>query len=263
MKRLAVLIFLTVLSSTTVGAHSGRTDQFGGHNCRVGACAGTYHYHNGGPAYQPVYTPPVPICKVPDLTQTKGSTTFSTSGCNQDVTMTWNDSGSLEYSVAISKTPGADPGPNSDTANESYTFRDITPGKWYINLKAKNSCGWGRVWYWTVDVPPISPEITTFSSQWIDTKTVKISYGAKCANNLTISGIGVVNQKNNSVLVYPKKDTVCKLVANGRGGTEQKEIAVVIPTPTPTVTRTQEPAVTLPVTKKSWWQWLFGVNQNH
>lgn len=31
--------------------HSGRTDSSGGHNCRVGSCAGTYHYHNGGPAY--------------------------------------------------------------------------------------------------------------------------------------------------------------------------------------------------------------------
>lgn len=29
-------------------AHSGRTDSNGGHNCRTGSCAGTYHYHNGG-----------------------------------------------------------------------------------------------------------------------------------------------------------------------------------------------------------------------
>ena len=35
-----------------VFAHSGRTDSSGGHNCNVGACAGTYHYHNGGSGYK-------------------------------------------------------------------------------------------------------------------------------------------------------------------------------------------------------------------
>lgn len=34
--------------TTKTYAHSGRTDSFGGHNCYVGSCAGTYHYHNGG-----------------------------------------------------------------------------------------------------------------------------------------------------------------------------------------------------------------------
>lgn len=37
-------------------AHSGRTDSNGGHNCNVGSCAGTYHYHNGGPPS--TYSPP-------------------------------------------------------------------------------------------------------------------------------------------------------------------------------------------------------------
>ena len=41
-----------VLSISTQLAHSGRTDQFGGHNCSAksiqkGLCSG-YHYHNGG-----------------------------------------------------------------------------------------------------------------------------------------------------------------------------------------------------------------------
>lgn len=37
-----------------VSAHSGRTDSSGGHNCRTGSCAGTYHYHNGGSATKTV-----------------------------------------------------------------------------------------------------------------------------------------------------------------------------------------------------------------
>jgi endonuclease YncB( thermonuclease family) len=42
-------------------AHSGRTDSSGGHNCNVGSCAGTYHYHNGGSSY----TPPAPKVYIP------------------------------------------------------------------------------------------------------------------------------------------------------------------------------------------------------
>lgn len=87
--RKLTLIILTLVSTFITGAdiataHSGRTDSNGGHNCYVGACAGTYHYHNGGgtpapaptpapaytpppaptPAPQPVYTPPPETIKV-------------------------------------------------------------------------------------------------------------------------------------------------------------------------------------------------------
>jgi hypothetical protein len=49
-----LLLLLVMLSSLIISpiqpteafAHSGRTDSSGGHNCRVGSCAGTYHFHN-------------------------------------------------------------------------------------------------------------------------------------------------------------------------------------------------------------------------
>lgn len=52
-KMLGVLILIMLAFPAQVVAHSGRTDSSGGHNCNVGSCAGTYHYHNGG-----TYTPP-------------------------------------------------------------------------------------------------------------------------------------------------------------------------------------------------------------
>ena len=61
----ALLVVLAVILSPNTGfAHGGRTDSNGGHNCNVGACRGTYHYHNdgsssGGAAYTitiPSYT---------------------------------------------------------------------------------------------------------------------------------------------------------------------------------------------------------------
>lgn len=53
----ALGFILLLLTASDASAHSGRTDSSGGHNCYVGACAGTYHYHNGGSAPAP-YVPP-------------------------------------------------------------------------------------------------------------------------------------------------------------------------------------------------------------
>jgi len=62
---IAIFLLLFSFSVNTTGAHSGRTDSSGGHNCNVGACAGTYHYHNGG--YAPA---PAKIYFVPTATPT-------------------------------------------------------------------------------------------------------------------------------------------------------------------------------------------------
>ena len=61
MKIILFTLFFLLVLPTEVYAHSGRTDSSGGHNCNVGACAGTYHYHNGGSSYTPptyTYTQP-------------------------------------------------------------------------------------------------------------------------------------------------------------------------------------------------------------
>jgi hypothetical protein len=50
--KITVLLIIFLALPFFVSAHSGRTDSSGGHNCRTGSCAGSYHYHNGG------YTPP-------------------------------------------------------------------------------------------------------------------------------------------------------------------------------------------------------------
>lgn len=66
---LKLTVLLVCLSTTYVSAHSGRTDSSGGHNCYVGSCAGTYHYHNGGR-----YTPPPvrePVVTLRNVSKTK------------------------------------------------------------------------------------------------------------------------------------------------------------------------------------------------
>lgn len=43
---LLIILFYLLLSSMLF-AHGGGLDQSGGHNCYVGSCAGSYHYHRG------------------------------------------------------------------------------------------------------------------------------------------------------------------------------------------------------------------------
>lgn len=45
---LFLLVALIAQSSPSVSAHGGGLDGDGGHNCYLGSCAGTYHYHRGG-----------------------------------------------------------------------------------------------------------------------------------------------------------------------------------------------------------------------
>lgn len=69
-KYIIILIFSFAVIPSNIQAHSGRTDSSGGHNCRTGSCAGTYHYHNGG--YLPTYSPYVAPKKTPTYSkQTK------------------------------------------------------------------------------------------------------------------------------------------------------------------------------------------------
>ncbi len=70
-----------------------------------------------------------------------------------DVKMDWGDTSALSYSIAISKTAGGNPGPNPDTASSEYTFRNIAPGRWYVNIKANMGGYWSEIAYWTIDVP--------------------------------------------------------------------------------------------------------------
>jgi len=59
-----VVSMITVGTSSVAVGHSGRTDSYGGHNCYVGSCAGTYHYHGDwkdSPTTLPKIKKPTPV----------------------------------------------------------------------------------------------------------------------------------------------------------------------------------------------------------
>ena len=165
MKILIVWILLLFIFTTPINAHSGRTDSSGGHNCYTGSCAGTYHYHNGGYSggyTAPVYNPPKPKPSNPTA-GTINHTTSASNWCNHDVTINWSGASLADgYSVGISKTAGADPGPSADTKDNSYVFKNITSGKWYVNVKALSSAygtSANQVVYWETTLPQIEPNM--------------------------------------------------------------------------------------------------------
>lgn len=159
---LGIFLYFIVSSIGSVYAHSGRTDAFGCHNCYTSYCYGEYHCHGGGDFVSSgtIYLLPAPVN--PD----KGNWTFDISAdnwCNYDLNMTWDKPSSGDrFSIAVSKYAGADPGPLVDTASLGYNFKNLTPGRWFVNMKTGNTERWSRVSYWTVDIPQPTPSIYGF-----------------------------------------------------------------------------------------------------
>lgn len=133
-----------------------------GHPCQYG----TYSYGNT----QSYYSLPIPV------NPSNGDYTYIASSqnwCNYDVTATWDKPSSGDrYSVAIGKSAGTDPGPNVDTTLPSYTFQNIAPGTWYVNLKT------GNAERWTIDKKYLKIDLPT------PTSSLKASI---VGNNLTYS----------------------------------------------------------------------------
>jgi hypothetical protein len=80
--------------------------------------------------------------------------------------MNWDKpANATRYSIAASKYAGADPGPRSDTSTTSYTFTNLAPGKWYVNIKAGNFERWAsNITYWTIDLPKPKPYLNAYIS---------------------------------------------------------------------------------------------------
>jgi len=105
--------------------------------------------------YVPPSSPqPTPII-IPTTLQGNSIYIYDNSTKSYDINFNWDDWGpSTGWSVGISSYAGADPGPNMDTTSSIWTFKNVYPGRKYINMKAAVGGYWSRVSYWTVDVPP-------------------------------------------------------------------------------------------------------------
>lgn len=113
-------------------------------------CDGTYS-PSCTCTYIPKRTPiPIPVNPVKNATWIF---TANNSEKNHNVIFSWSDTVQRDYSISISKIPGADPGPVTDTNKTEHTFTNISSGIWYLNLKAKVNGIWSKIVYWKIDVP--------------------------------------------------------------------------------------------------------------
>lgn len=184
-------MIFALLMPINVSAHSGRTDSSGGHNCYVGSCAGTYHYHNGGGGY----TPPVDYSYLLRPSAVKSGTqnyhVSTDNWCNYDVIANWDKvSDATGYSVSLTKTAGGNPGNISDTSGTNFTFKNYEAGTWYLNIKAGNSHGWGSIVYWTVILPKMTPVFSVYLSG------ETINYDFSCQDNIEAPQFFIDSMKN-------------------------------------------------------------------
>jgi len=196
---------------------------------------GTYVCNDG--SYSPscgcAYIPPKPICVKPTVGK-NATWNFKANNCNQDVSFSW-DKGVLDefYSIQISKSPGADPGPRSDTSKTNFIFENIKPGKWYVNVKAGRSCGWSDVFYWTVDVSDVIPDIE-FKEKVISEDERQLQYAVSCADKIEITpGIGTLKENSGSITIHPQQNSDYKLTATNKKQTNYSLLSVKYPLPAP------------------------------
>jgi len=233
-----IIIFLLItslFSPSLAFAHSGGTDAYGCHNCYTSECYGEYHCHNGGYTAPSVYVPP----RCVSIIGASGKWTFvENASCTQDVKFSW-DKGvdDVYYSLGISKTAGADPGPKSDTTSREFVFKDVKPGTWYINLKTWSlSCNASRVSYWKVVVPE---PMSSFSAT-IGTYDNDLHISGKCLKSIVSNPtIGKITDLTSSTIPLTlKKVTTVKLTGYPiYGKSISQEVKFdpnrIVPTPTP------------------------------
>jgi len=171
---------------------------------------------------------------------------FTKNGCNQNFSATWTpSSNATSYSMGLSKTKYADPGPLADTSSGSYRFNAVKPGKWYLNVKAGNSCGWGQIYTWDVDVPYPQPSLSV-TEEVVTEEERKLVYSSDCANSVKIfPSVGAVVAPAGTVKIYPKAPTVYKVTA--KYGDQETSRSITIQYPFPTPTPTPAPTITTAV----------------
>lgn len=182
----SLLLFeILLLSPGLVSARSGCCSHHGG-VCGCGCCDGTSLSATCAPYYPGCgggggWTIPSPVSMIPP--DTNGSFNyFKNNTGGVDLVFDWDRPDNTAYSIVLSKIAGGDPGPNADVYNSKYTFSNVKPGKWYVNVKEAFGSQWSRISYWTVDIPSNvnaiarayptptprpspSPTLTTFSNE--------------------------------------------------------------------------------------------------
>lgn len=119
----------------------------------------------------PFYRPVAP--KPPDV---QASFTYSPNPDGTfNVLMNWNNVPNTGFSIALHNYKGGDPGPDTDTTNNYWTFYNILPGTYYADMKVGVNGTWSTVLWWEVKVPKwYAPPVVNTSSPTVTTDQTDI-----------------------------------------------------------------------------------------
>lgn len=152
---IVVLLFLFIVSR--VDARSGCCSYHGGQSycdSSVGRWVcndGTYSPSCGCGYLPPIVDPFPPTPQAPIINA--GFTYEANANQTYNVTMKWNHVDNTGFSLALHNIAGGDPGPLTDTTNDYFTFYNVSPGVYYVDMKVGINGIWSNVTYWKIEVP--------------------------------------------------------------------------------------------------------------
>lgn len=84
------------------------------------------------------------------------------------------DKNPTRYSAVLSNVAGTDPGPLVDFNGGVFTYSNIIPGDYYLNVKQDINGVWSKIVYWKTSVPEwvsVTPTNTLMPTLAVDTST--------------------------------------------------------------------------------------------
>ncbi len=156
---LLLLLIVCLFAPSTSFAHPGNTASDGCHYCWTncaywGEIYGQRHCHGG-------YSPPAPVVYNPlEYMQATKSLYPNYDGETFDIDIELDDSSPSSYSVTLNKCNGCNPGPSADFYTPKFSFVNVKPGRWYMNVKKEVGGYWTTTTVWTLDMPEWYPPPT-------------------------------------------------------------------------------------------------------
>lgn len=194
----ALFIIFFALFPKSILAKSGCCSYHGG----VSYCdtsVGRYVCNDGtySPSCGCAYIPRVTTPAFPTMNASWKFTPNSLPNKTFTVEITLDDKSPTQYSATLSKCKGCNPGPLTDFYSNKFTFTNIYPGTWYLNVKKSINNTWSTVSYWTVTVPQWyeptpapTPLIPTSITSSVDSSNNSLTAGFMIIGILLVAGSG-------------------------------------------------------------------------
>jgi len=184
----AFLVIIFFLQINLTLAHPGNTDSSGGHTCRTncprwGLEYGEYHFHGGRTYSSPTYYYQKPKTQIPEYLIKDVQAVISPKlidnglGCGYEVSAKIDNPNGFSYKTSFTRSNRDDA---TQQIGQNAVYEDITPGKWYLNLKITSlDYDLPSLVYWETNIPEIIP----YAEVKLGTDKM-VSYNLRCIKSV-------------------------------------------------------------------------------